>query len=472
MNLATDDRTWASELLSRADFGDVRRCARAKVMLRRAVAKPAGRLTDVFKNKAELQAAYDFVEGTVPPDKIIGAIASATCANLAPESESFFVIFDGTSLSLTDRTGKKGFGSVGMRGLPTRGLKVIDALAVSSDGVPIGLLDLQWWARGKKSPQSRYVRRRRQLTETRHWIDAIRSSSQRLRSEAPTAKPCLVIDREGDNAEILCAAQEECGRYIVRAAQNRPVVHEHRKSSSLRAHMKRQRVVGVRVVDVPAGPNRKARTARLDVRVARVVLDLPNRANGKRMRFETNVVWAVERRAPRGEKKLDWLLLTSEAIDTFGAATAVLDAYCLRWRVEDFHKAWKSGRCNVEQTQLRAKEHVIRWATMLAAVAVRIEQLKHLARTTPDAPASIAFSQIEIEALKAAKLQQKKRTEVIPDGMPTIGEAVRWIGDLGGYNGKSGIPGSLTLGRGLEEFSAWAAGFAAACALRPKRRRK
>ena len=105
-------------------------------------------------------------------------------------------------------------------------------------------------------------------------------------------------------------------------------------------------------------------------------------------------------------------------------------------------------------------------------MAVRIEQLKHLARTTPDAPASTIFTPIELEALKAAKMRQKKRTEVIPDGVPTIGEAVRWIGDLGGYNGKSGIPGSLTLGRGLETFSAWAAGFAAARALQPKRRRK
>lgn len=475
MDLGTDDRTWASEQVAAANFGDVRRRARAELMLRRAIANPAGRLTQVFRNNAELQGAYGFVQGVVSPAAILGTIASATCVRLSGcvEPQRVFVIVDGTSLSLTDRTGKKGFGSIGKRGLPTRGLKVIDALAVSAKGIPIGLLDLQWWARGRKSTKARHIRRRLQLTETRHWTEAISTSAQRLRDEAPTATGCFVIDREADNSEILRTLQEWGCQYIVRAAQDRPIVLPDGKSCSLRKHMARQSVIGVRVVNVPAGPNRKARVAEFEVRVSRVIIDMPDRREGGRMHFETNVVWAVERRAPRGEKKLDWLLLTSEPVDSFCAATAVLDGYCLRWRIEDFHKTWKSSGCNVEQTNLREKEHVIRWATLLATVAVRIEQLKHLARTTPDEPASVVFSAIEIEALKVAKMRQKKRTEVIPDGMPTIAQAVRWIGDLGGFQGsKSGIPGSITLGRGLDTFLPWAAGFAAAHALHTKSRRK
>jgi hypothetical protein len=473
MDLSIDDRTWASDQLAAAEFGDVRRHARAELMLRRAVANPCGRLTDVFEVSAELQGAYDFVRGSTPPAAIIGAIASATCTAVANiGANRVFAIIDGTSLSLTDRVGNKRFGSVGARGLPTRGLKVVDTLVVSTDGVPIGLLDLQWWARGKKSTQSRYVRRRNQATEVRHWVDAIRIGAQRLRDGVEACRAVIVIDREGDCAEMLRAIAEEKSSYIVRAAQDRPIVRSKGQRSTLRKHLACQPVAGVRRVHVPAGHKRTARTADLAVRTARVVLDLPNRTHGGRIEFETNVVWATERRAPRGEKKLDWMLLTDQPIDRFNAAEAVLDGYCLRWRIEDFHKAWKSGRCNVEETQLRDREHVIRWATLLATVAVRIEQLKHLARTTPDLPASTVFDAIEIEALKAAKIRQKKRTEVIPEGMPTIGQAVRWIGDLGGYQGRSGIPGSLTLGRGLERFSAWAEGFAAAYALRPKSQRK
>ena len=127
------------------------------------------------------------------------------------------------------------------------------------------------------------------------------------------------------------------------------------------------------------------------------------------------------------------------------------------FRSEDFHKSWKTGCCNVEQTQLRHMTHVLRWATMLATIAMRVERLKHLARSQPNLPASTELSDIEIEALRAAKNRIKKRTETIPNEMPTISQAVRWIADLGGYTGKSsgGPPGSITIARGLELLHVW-----------------
>lgn len=470
MDLIGDDRKWAFEQFAAADFGDRRRRKRAVSMLQRAVASPAGRLSAVFKQNAELQGAYDFVQGVVCPAAIMHSIAAATCTQLGSAARTFAVV-DGTSLSLTDRAGKKGFGAIGARRLPTRGLKVVDVMAVSEDGVPVGLLDLHWWARGAKSPKSRFIRRSRGLTETGHWVAAIEAAAQRMESFAPGCSPCFVIDREGDNAEILFAVSRRPGsRYIVRAAQNRPVHSTKGRRRKLRSHLAAQPIIGTRVVNVPAGPGRSARLATLNLRAARVVLDLPDRNTNRRVHLETNVVWAVERRPPRSEKPLDWMLLTSEAIDTADDIADVLDGYCFRWRIEDFHRTWKSGACNVEDTQLRAKEHVIRWATMLAAVATRVEQLKHLARTSPDEPASVALSPVEIEALIAAKRHFSRRPDEIPDGMPSIAQAVRWVADLGGYTGKSsgGPPGSITIARGLEYLRPWAAGFEAGL----RRRRK
>ena len=69
---------------------------------------------------------------------------------------------------------------------------------------------------------------------------------------------------------------------------------------------------------------------------------------------------------------------------------------------------------------------------------------------------------IELEALRAAKSKIKSRVEVVPDSVPTIAQAVRWIADLGGYTGKSsgGPPGSTTIGRGLERLMIWTDAFA------------
>ena len=156
MSESLSHEAWAREQLATANFGHGARVKRATAMLARAVEAPGGRLTDVFTTPAELQGAYDFVEGNVRPEAMTSAFAEATLRAVGAAT-TCFVPFDGSSLTLVDRTGKKGFGSVGMRQLPTRGVKVIDAIAVAMDGTPVGLLDLQWWARGPKAEGSRYV---------------------------------------------------------------------------------------------------------------------------------------------------------------------------------------------------------------------------------------------------------------------------------------------------------------------------
>jgi hypothetical protein len=458
--LDQDTKEWACDLLASSAFGNVRRSDRCQRMLRRAAERPAGRLTEVFEDAAELQAAYDFVEGSVAPEAILDSFAAATLR--AARGEEFaYAIFDGSSLSLTDRGNKKGLGSVGKRSLPTRGLKVIDAIGVASDGTPIGLLDMQFWARGAKKRGSRAARRRSAQTEVRHWVDSIDVVAERMRRAGVV--PWVLVDREGDCSEILRAAERAGGYFTIRASQYKRMCTDGKKRGSLIKCVGRQPVLGTHFVAVPKGPNRRERVATLDVRIARVVLSLPDYANGVRTPFETNVVWARERGTPpRGEERLEWMLFTNRPVCTYADAIAIVDSYCYRWRVEDFHRTWKRGRCRVEETQLREKDHVIRWATMLAAVAMRVERLKHLARTDPDAPATIELRPIEIEALKAAKRTRfMKRTETVPDDMPTIATAVLWIAQWGGYQGKSsgGPPGSTTIGRGLERLLVFAKGF-------------
>jgi hypothetical protein len=449
-------REWAREQLATAEFGHGARVKRAVLMLGHAARRPAGRLSDVFTTPADLQGAYDFVEGDVSPAAITRAFGEATLRAVGG-ARHCYVPFDGSSLTLTDRTGKKGFGAVGMRA-STRGIKVIDAIAVATDGTPVGLLELHWWARGRKTKSSRYTRRRAGQTETRHWVETIESVSELFAVKAPHCTPWFLGDRECDNTAILQALGRQGRAFTVRSAQDRPVRLPDGKQQRLRSHMSARPVCGHYVVDVPATPSRKGRRAVVDLRFACVVLDLPERASGRRTGLSVRVVWARERRPPRGQKALDWMLLTHATVATFKQAKAIVFGYCQRWRVEDFHKSWKTGCCNVEQTQLGHMTHVLRWATMLATIAMRVERLKHLARSQPTLPASTELSDIEIEALRAAKTRIKKRTETVPDEMPTISQAVRWIADLGGYTGKSsgGPPGSITIARGLELLRVWA----------------
>jgi hypothetical protein len=194
----------------------------------------------------------------------------------------------------------------------------------------------------------------------------------------------------------------------------------------------------------------------MHVRSAQVELDFFDHQT-KKHRFLT--VWAVlaeeKHTTPRGEKPIQWLLLSNQSAETADQARSFLNVYTLRWQIEEFHKTWKSGYCGVEDMQLRTANAAKIWATILATVATRVERLKHLAREEPQKPASIELSSVEIRALKLLKTRQKSRVEVIPKGMPTIKLAVRWLADLGGYTRPSdgSAPGSITIGRGLAQLA-------------------
>ena len=181
-----------------------------------------------------------------------------------------------------------------------------------------------------------------------------------------------------------------------------------------------------------------------------------------------NLVCVKEINPPKGEEPVDWLLYTNQHVDDEAGARRIVEGYALRWRIEDFHKTWKTGACNTERLQLRSVEAAKKWATILAAVATRIERIKHLARNTPDEPAAVELSHDELRVLVALAPTYKKRAESAPTVALSIAQATYWIARLGGYTGKSsgGPPGAITLRRGLEKLRAAVAGVLAVEGLR------
>jgi hypothetical protein len=192
------------------------------------------------------------------------------------------------------------------------------------------------------------------------------------------------------------------------------------------------------------------------VRACRVTLDIRDKRTSQRSTMEINVVQAVERgTTPRGEKPIKWTLFTNRPIETIKDLTDVIKGYSMRWRIEELHRTWKSGACRVEETQLRSTSAVSKWATILIAVAVRIERIKQLSREQPDLPATNEFSPVEIKA--AALLYFGKSGKKKIPTSPTIADVTFWIASLGGYTGKTssgGPPGSITLARGFESVRA------------------
>jgi hypothetical protein len=418
-----------------------------------ALARPGGRVSDVFIDDAERQGAYDFLESdAVHADALMAAMGEA-CGRRCAEHRFVFVPVDGSSLTLADRYRAKDFGAIGTHRAGARGIKFVDAIAVSPAGVPLGCLAIRWWTRNAPRRARRPESVRVSKKETQHWLDAVDDVRSRLGTCATETRAWFQLDREADAWSKLDHLSKGRGLFTVRSAWNRRVRTAYGRSY-LREVLRRRAACGSYLLEVPDGPRRTERLACMETRAATVTLDLLDKWTKKRWALMLNAVWTREvGTTPRGEKRLEWLLLTNARVETPADVDLVVRGYAHRWRIEDFHKTWKSGVCDVESTQLRARSHVIKWATLLAAVASRVERLKHLARETPDAPANVELSPAEIQATLLLKRQHKKRTETVPDTMPTIAQATFWIAQLGGYTGKSsgGPPGSITIGRGLRD---------------------
>ena len=438
---------WAREQFGAVQLGDRRRDERFLRMVSTANRNPRGRISEAFRCGAERQAAYDFLENeAIPATSVIRAVSVGT-ARQCSRLEEILVPFDGSSLSLTDRCDEKDFGSVGARSKGSRGLKVISALALLPTGAPLGVLSQEWWARAELAPK-KSKRRALEERESHRWHEALRLATAAMKEEAPTCRRHALVDREGDASLLMQALKDQGWDFTIRANATRKVL-ENGKRISVRTVLKRA-PKGSCTVTLPGRNGQEGREAVLTVSYAMVELVMRDRHKHKREVMRLGAVWARE----VGKRKpIDWMLYTTAEVRTLSDALDAVQRYTNRWQVEEFHRAWKRGHCEVEETQLRSKEGVVKWASILAVVAARAEKLKYASRQTPDVSAAEHLSATEIEAIVLLKQQEKRKNETIGDEVPSLALAVRWLADLGGYIGKwNGPPGATVIGRGLERI--------------------
>jgi hypothetical protein len=443
---------WAADEFAAAQLGDARRTARLVGMAAAAVRRPGGRVTDVFRDSAALEGAYRLLENDDVSADAITEAAAAAAVDRADGVPFVFVPTDGTSLRITDDEHDKGLGLVGARYRQSPGLQVMSAIAVAPDGTPLGILAQRYWARRARSTAKNPKKDTRPIAEkeTRYWLETMAAARSAFRSAGAKTRPWFQLDRGGDAGAVLVDAQEFADEswLTVRAEYDRHLVSDGERDYLWRRVEAEEPWCAYSLPVVADG--RAQRTAHMLVRGASVDIGVAIPQWGK----ATVPMWAVlareEGTTPEGEQPIEWMLLTTYPVRTVEDAHLVVFGYATRWRIEQFHRMWKSGACRVEETQLRDVDHIIRWATILASVAVRLLRLTYLARTTPHAPASAELSPAEIEAT----IMLRKPKNFTRRSMPTIADAVRWLADLGGYTGKSsgGPPGALVIARGLQEI--------------------
>jgi hypothetical protein len=453
---------WATTEFGHAELGDVRRTRRLVDIARGVLLRPGGTVGAVFDNLAELHGAYDFVENdAVAPEAVVAAMGVST-ATRARAFDMVWIATDGSSVTVADRKRGKETGRVGASTFATRGDKVHSALVLDPDGIPLGLCAQTQWQRGKALTKAARNRLPTRDKETQRWLD-VRATVRALMIEhAPAVTRHFLHDREADAWPLLLdAIAGEPGEYTtIRGQWDRRLVTEEATDDAptryLREALIASEILGTYDLAVPVGPKRTARTARMEVRACRVTLDLKDKRTDQRHAAPVYVVCTREVSAvPKGEKAVEWLLLTTYPVTSLETARWIIAGYAKRWRIEQFHLAWKSAGTDVESTQLEAADHRARWSLILAAVAVTLLRWQLLARDRPTTEAAQEFTPEQVEAVR----DLQTREEVPAHGAVTVGQMVRAIAFLGGWTGaKTRPPGTKILVRGWGEVTAYLRG--------------
>jgi hypothetical protein len=450
--LAREPRNWIEAELGGADMGDARLTARLLEITGKFYEKPTANIPQACGSVHAAKAAYRFLDNEKVEWPAILAPHYASTEARVGEHAVVLAAQDTTTLNYNTHRHTEGLGPISDSKHRVRGLIVHDTMTFTADGVPLGLLDLQCWARSGIGSSAQRGNKPIEEKESFKWVQSYRAVSQ-VQNRCRKTMLVVVADREADIHEIFSeqAASRHGAQLLIRANRscNRQVLDGDDSHEALWPVLEQQPVIGERELLVPPSEDRKARKAILTVRSAPVVLKPPKR----KPHLMPVPVWAVlarESNAPEGVEPLEWMLLTSVQVQHKEDAFQRMSWYARRWGIEVYHRILKSG-CSVEERQLENSRRLINCLAIDLIVAWRIFHLVTLGEHTPDVPSTIYFAPSEWRAL----VTFVTKTKLPPLQPPTLNEAVRMLATLGGHLGRhrDGHPGAEVLWRGMARLA-------------------
>lgn len=455
-NFVLDTAAWAQQNFGTCDLGDVRRTRRAVKLAQQMAENPASSTPVQTERWADLKAAYRLVECE---DVTFAALAGPHWQQTRQRAQDVpggvvLVIGDTTELDFGIHRDVDGLGPTG-DGFG-RGFFLHNALMVEpASGQILGLAGQElFYRQPRPTGENSYQASQRQGKESEVWGRLI----AQIGPPAEGVRYVHTFDRGADNLDVFCQLVQQQSDWVIRAAQLhrkvQPATAESEAAAPLQALsevLAEQPVLGTYDLQIRAVPKSKtpARTALLEVRAARVTIPAPTKRRTplqQELDFQGLTQWVVEAREvapPKGVPAVRWVLWTNQPVVTFAAAWQILGYYEQRWLIEEFHKALKTG-CQLENRQYQTAHSLEALAGLSSVLAVRLVQLKTIARTSPTAPARELLPTLWVDTLE----QQRKRP------IETVRDFYRHLAGLGGFLMRKGDgePGWMTLWRGLDKL--------------------
>lgn len=411
-----------------------------------------------------------FLQSEVCDADNLGLFAEQMAVQYAEGESKLYCAIDGTSLNIPDSTGNKGMGNIGSNSIGAKGLIVQNSYLIGHNGIPCGILYQKYYVRPAN------------VSESEIWANTLEKTIAILSRNHLSHKTIIVMDRGYDCPNILDFLRTKNVKIMIRGTQDRSVCNtntntpeEARKSARpVLDYMSGVPVMATLEVTVPkvlrdketpAGTsntyNAPLRNCTLALKTAPVKIFLrPKKyrdpkvaANVDESKREwlssATVVLAEEVDTPSDCAPVRWLLWLNYEVNSPEKLKEVISDYHMRWRIEEFHKIWKSSGTNVEKTQARSAQMIERVARISAVVASNLARMQRILELNPEAPATTCFSVQEIRDFELIDERYYRGRLGKKHGLSTLAFVMALFAKAGGYEqGSKSKVGAKMLTRG------------------------
>lgn len=406
--MTAEYKNWQEEFVD-INFTDQRLKSRFFKIIDAFAASPGKSTWAATGSRSSAKAAYRFFSNSeISKDELLDSISRATVEKIkCADAEWILAVQDTTAVGFGDRKAIQGMGYD--CSTEQRGMLVHSCIAVTDQGIPLGIIyqETNTREKPKDDSQTKEQKRSRPIEEKENfrWLDSMCETLLRMPADIPILTVC---DREGDFYEFFSEAADLKANFLIRIVQNRMVDDGKKIFHELRSSP----VAGSMVVRMSRNPKEHipSRNIKMDYHCKKVTIYRPQRRKEKHLR----------------EK--------------------LVQCYAHKWKIERFHFILKSG-CKIEKNQAREYGRLSFLTLLYSVIAMQILNLTYLGKICPEISSGIVFVEEEWKVLCCCARKSKE----IPESY-SLKEAIYDLGVLGGTKGapSDGMPGVRSIWQGLD----------------------
>ncbi|MDR1229885.1 MAG: IS4 family transposase [Spirochaetaceae bacterium] len=324
--------------------------------------QPGKSIWEASEDRAEAKAIYRMLANRkFSREEILGRHREAVMRRMVEHGGTILAVQDTVGLNYSTHWKTKGIGYIGG---DTLGVSIRTCLAVTGDGMILGLLD-QSSCSGQHPDEPADETNE---TEISRWFKTL----ERSKAGIPDGiKVIALCDGEGDVYERFAKAASQGNALLMRVTEDGMTGESGRILEELRNKPSQGQIMIVIPGDSRGSPERKALFQLWYAPFAINNPHTPDPAQTLPNSVTVNAIYVKETQPPAGKEPVEWFLLTSEEVSSPQEARKYTAYYTRRQLTERFHHVLKNG-CAIERLQERSVEKTAILVLMYSIISVML----------------------------------------------------------------------------------------------------